>query len=60
MLELITNVRPELLITWACISMVVIFFIIGLQPKKKSVSIPFKNSKGETIGNVEFTSYRIK
>ena len=60
MLELLNQVRPELLITWTCIPIVAIIFTIGLRPKKKSISIPFKNSKGKTIGNVEFTSYTIK
>ena len=63
MLEVLNQIRPELLISWS-IGIVLLFTVLvnacmNSKPKKNA-SIPFKNSKGETIGHVNFISYTIK
>lgn len=60
MLELLNFIRPELLITWSCaITLLIVIVINALTNNKKSVNIEYKNSKNQTIGYVEFTSYKL-
>ena len=63
MLEVLNFIRPELLISW--VSGIILLFALLINAcmnskPKKNVYIPYRNSKGDTIGQVEFISYIIK
>ena len=58
MLELLQNVRPELLISWAGgIIMAIILFLNMPDEKEKSAKIPFKNSNNKITSYIEFIKH---